>query len=70
MRQRLYTVSYTHLDVYKRQHKKYDIAVKNEERKQASENRRANRQKDVKKKYMTALVAVGVIIAIVAIRCV
>ena len=54
-------------ELIKTAHKKYDIAEKNEERKQASENRRANRQKDVKKKYMTALVAVGVIIAIVAI---
>ena len=41
-------------ELIKTAHKKYDIAVKNEERKQASENRRANRQKDVKKKYMTA----------------
>ena len=36
-------------ELIKTAHKKYDIAVKNEERKQASENRRANRQKDVKR---------------------
>ena len=57
-------------ELIKTAHKKYDIAVKNEERKQASENRRANRQKDVKKKYMTVLTAVGVIIVIAAIATV
>ena len=41
-------------------HKKYDIAVKNEERKQASENRRANRQKDVKKKYIVHVTRMAV----------
>lgn len=57
-------------ELIKTAHKKYDIAVKNEERKQASEDRRVNRQKDVKKKYMTVLTAVGVIIVIAAIATV
>ncbi len=50
--------------------KKYDLAIKNEERKQASEDRRINRQKVVRKKYITAavilvaIVLIGILLAV------
>lgn len=57
-------------EIIKTARKKYDLAVKNEERKQASEDRRINRQKAVRKKYITAaailvaIILIGVLLAV------
>lgn len=47
--------------------RKYSIVKQNEERKQASEDRRANRKKAVRKRYIVAGIAVGVIAVIAAV---
>ncbi|WP_302625325.1 lipopolysaccharide assembly protein LapB [uncultured Eubacterium sp.] len=47
--------------------RKYSIVKQNEERKQASEDRRANRKKAVRKRYIVAAIAVGVIAVIAAV---
>lgn len=57
------------LEILKDAKRKYALVKQNEERKQASENRRANRQKAVKKRYITAGVIAGIIVllAIIAV---
>lgn len=57
------------LEILKDAKRKYALVKQNEERKQASENRRANRQKAVKKRYITSGVIAGIIVllAIIAV---
>ena len=47
--------------------RKYFIVKQNEDRKQASEDRRANRKKAVRKRYIVAAVAVGVVAIVAAV---
>ncbi len=54
-------------EILKDAKRKYTIVKQNEERKQASEDKRANRQKAVKKRYITAGIVVLVIAAAVVI---
>ena len=57
-------------EVIKHSKKKYKIAKQNEERKQASEDRRIKRQQAVKKKYVTAGITLGIIVLLVIISIV
>lgn len=50
--------------------RKYSIVKQNEERKQASEDRRASRQKAVKKRYITAGIIVGIVLLIAVVSVV
>lgn len=56
-------------ELYRDAQVKYQIAKSNEERKQASEDRRLSRELAVKKKYKTAAI-IGIIIAVLAIASV
>lgn len=58
------------LEILKDAKRKYALVKQNEERKQASEDRRINRQKAVKKRYITAGVIVGIIVLLAAVSVV
>lgn len=57
-------------EIIRHSKKKYKIAKQNEERKQASEDRRIKRQQAVKKKYVTAGITLGIIVLLVVISIV
>lgn len=58
------------LEILKDAKRKYIVAKQNEERKQASEDRRINRQKAVKKRYITAGVITGIVALLAVISVV